>query len=110
MGESKRPLYFILVAAVVNIVLDIILVAVFKMKAAGTAIATVASQIGSFAASYYCMWKRRDQFDFEFKLKYLKIDGHILWNLVKLGIPQVVRSMFVRIACYRQMLILMLMV
>ena len=97
MGESKRPLYFIMVAATVNIVLDIILVAVFRMEAAGTAIATVASQFGSFAAAFYYLWKRKDQFDFDFKLSYFQIDFKILKVLIKLGIPQVVRSMFVRI-------------
>ncbi|MGN1054190.1 MAG: MATE family efflux transporter [Erysipelotrichaceae bacterium] len=96
MGESKKPLYFIIVAAVVNIVLDLILVAGFKMEAAGTAIATVASQIGSFMAAFYFMYKKREQFDFEVKLSYFKMDTHILKTLVKLGIPQVVRSMFVR--------------
>lgn len=45
MGESKRPLIFILVAAAVNIILDLLLVAVFKMDAAGTAIATAASNL-----------------------------------------------------------------
>lgn len=52
MGESKRPLLFISVAAVVNIVLDVLLVAVIPLEAAGTAIATAASQFGSFAAAF----------------------------------------------------------
>ncbi len=97
MGESKRPLYFILVAAAVNVVLDVILVAVFHMEAAGTAIATAASQLGSFLAALYFLWKKREHFDFELKLSYFTIDKDILKILVKLGIPQVVRSMFVRV-------------
>lgn len=96
MGESKKPLFFILVAAGVNIVLDLLLVAVFRMEAAGTAIATAASQMGAFLAAFYFMWKKRDRFDFEVKLSYFKMEGDILKVLVKLGIPQVVRSMFVR--------------
>lgn len=47
MGESKRPLIFILCAATSNIFLDLLLVVVFKLEAAGTAIATVASQFAS---------------------------------------------------------------
>lgn len=97
MGESKKPLIFILVAATVNIFLDLLLVAVFKMEAAGTAIATVASQLGSFLAAFYFLWKRRDRFDFELKLRYFKIEPQILKVLVKLGIPQVFRSMMVRV-------------
>ncbi len=97
MGESKRPLIFILVAAAVNIVMDVLLVAVIPLEAAGTAIATVASQAGSFLAAFYFMWKKREQFDFELKLSYFKIDWDLLPILVKLGIPQVVRSLFVRV-------------
>ena len=47
MGESKRPLYFISVAALINIGLDIFFVAVLGMQADGTAIATTLSQVGS---------------------------------------------------------------
>ena len=96
MGESKRPLIFVLVAAVVNIILDILLVAVFHMEAAGTAIATTASQMGSFIAAFIFMWKKREEFDFELKISYLSLDKETLKILVRLGIPQVVRSMFVR--------------
>lgn len=97
MGESKWPLYFILVAAGVNIVFDVILVAVFQMGAAGTAIATVASQFGSFAAAFAFMWSKRERFDFELKLSYFKIDMDILKVLIRLGIPQVTRSLLVRV-------------
>lgn len=98
MGESKRPLIFILVAAAINIVLDLLLVVVFKMDSAGTAIATAASQLGSFAAAFYFLWKKRDRFDFELSLAYFKIDKKILWILIRLGIPQVVRSLLVRVS------------
>lgn len=96
MGESKRPLFFVLVAASVNVVLDLVLVAGFRMEAAGTAIATALSQLGAFLAAAGFMWSKRDKFDFELKLSYFKIDRRILWVLVKLGIPQVTRSLLVR--------------
>lgn len=97
IGESKRPLIFILVAAVINIVLDIVLVAVFRLDAAGTAIATALSQMGSCMAAFCFLWKRREHFDFELKPGYFKMDREILFVLIRLGIPQVVRSMFVRV-------------
>lgn len=96
MGESKRPLMFIIVAALINVVLDLFLVVVIPMEAAGTAIATAASQYGSFIAAFCFMWKRRDKFDFELKLSYFKMDPRILKILIRLGIPQVTRSLFVR--------------
>lgn len=96
MGESKRPLLFIIVAAVVNIFMDILLVAVFRMEAAGTAIATVLAQLGSFAAAFIYMYKRREQFDFELRLSYFRIRKEPLKIILMLGIPQFVRVSLVR--------------
>ena len=45
VGDSKRPLYFLIAASLCNIVLDLLLVVVFHMGVAGVAIATVCSQI-----------------------------------------------------------------
>lgn len=96
MGESKSPLKFILVAASVNIILDLVLVIAIPMEAAGTAIATTVSQMGAFAAALIYLWRRRERFDFELKLSYFKIRPHILVILIKLGVPQVVRGLLVR--------------
>ncbi len=96
MGESKKPLHYIIVAACTNIVLDIILVAFFRLEAAGTAIATVFSQFASFAAAFYSLWKNREHFGFEVSFSYFRIDLAILTVFLKLGIPQVFRSICVR--------------
>lgn len=96
MGESKRPLFFILIAAADNMILDVLLVAVLPLEAAGTAIATTASQLGSFAAAFWFLWKRREKFGFSLTLSYFKIDPHILLVFLKLGLPQVARSSLVR--------------
>lgn len=96
MGESKRPLLFIIIAATINIFMDIFLVTAFHMGTAGTAIATTLSQFGSFLASFIFLWKKRDQFDFQLSLNYFTPDKESMIVLVKLGIPQVVRSLLVR--------------
>ena len=96
MGESKRPLLFISIAAVINIFGDIWLVAAFHLEAAGTAIATSASQAGSFIAALIFLYKHRDRFDFSMKLTNMKMNPQELGILVKLGIPQVIRSTLVR--------------
>ncbi|WP_455436205.1 MATE family efflux transporter [Hungatella hathewayi] len=95
MGESQRPLLFVAVAATVNVVLDILLVAVFHMGAAGTAIATVCSQMGSFLAAYLFMYHRREQFDFKLSLSYFTVDRESMRIILTLGIPQLVRSIAV---------------
>ncbi|MGM9522716.1 MAG: MATE family efflux transporter [Oscillospiraceae bacterium] len=95
MGESKRPLIFIIIAATVNIFLDILLVAVLDLQAAGTAIATVASQIASFAATFVYMYKHRDAFEFELKLSYFRCEKEHLKVILKIGLPQAARSILV---------------
>ena len=96
MGESKRPLIFVLVAAIVNVVLDILLVAVIPMEAAGTAIATAASQLGSFAAAAVFLWKECEQFDFKLEPASFRINPKAAVVIIELGSPQVARSILVR--------------
>ena len=96
MGESKQPMYFIMIAAVVNVVLDILLVAVFKLEAAGTAIATVLSQIGAFAASFLFLYRNREYFGFELKLSYFRIRWECLKVILKLGIPKLIQTVCIQ--------------
>ena len=95
MGESKRPLLFIIVAATINIFLDVLLVAAFRLDSAGTAIATVASQLGSFIAAFIFMYRKRDVFGFELKLSYFHIDRHSMKIIMGQGVPQVFRALAV---------------
>ena len=96
MGESKRPLMFVAIAATVNIFADILLVVVFRMEAAGTAIATVLSQFGSFAAAFVCLYRNRGKFGIEFTPAFFRIDKNSFLIIIKLGIPQLTRILFVR--------------
>lgn len=96
LGESKAPLWFIIIAAVSNIVLDIILVAAFHLEAAGTAIATVAAQIASFAASAVYLYKHREQLGLEMNLASFKMNKDDLKVLMAQAIPQALRSTLVR--------------
>ncbi len=96
MGESRRPLYFIIISAVINIFSDILLVAVFHMEAAGTAIATVLSQIASFAAALIYLYRCRERFGLRFDRSLISIDRPTLAVLLRLGVPQMARSLLVR--------------
>lgn len=96
MGESRKPLLFIAVAATVNIFADLFLVVVIPLGAAGTAIATVLSQIGSFTAAFIYMYKNRQTFDFELKLSYFKIRVNALRRILMMAVPQLIRSFCVQ--------------
>lgn len=97
MGEAKYPLIFIAVAAVTNIVLDVILVKYIPLAAAGTAIATAAAQYASFAASVIFMYRHRGQFDFDFRLRSFKMIGRRLKVIVELGVPLTVQTALIHI-------------
>lgn len=98
MGEAKRPMIFIVIAAVVNIILDLLLVIPFHMEAAGTAIATTVSQLASCIAALVFMYRRKEEFSFEMKLSYFKMDGEAVRVILQQGIPQAARSLLVRLS------------
>ena len=93
MGDSKHPFIFIGLAAVMNVVLDIVLVWGLKMGAMGAAIATVFSQGFSFVCCVVFLWRSRQEMGFEVSPDdFLHPKMEYLSPLVKLGIPMAIKS------------------
>ena len=84
-GDTKRPLYYLTFAGVVNVVLNLIFVIFFKMDVAGVALATVISQCISALMIIRCLCKETD--GFKLNLKKLGIDKHISLKILRIGIP-----------------------
>ncbi len=97
LGDSKRPLVFIAIAAVVNLIGDIIFIVVFHMDAAGTALATVIGQAVSLVCSLTYLYKKREEFGFDFKLKSFKIDWIKLKIMAKIGFPNALRGLCITV-------------
>jgi putative MATE family efflux protein len=96
MGDSKRPLLFVAVACLSNIILDYLFVAKAAMGPAGAAWATVISQgLSLLLAAVYLA---RNQFVFDFKLKSFKIHMSKLRLMFRIGIPSSVQSLFVNLS------------
>lgn len=94
MGDSKNPLIFVTIACVTNIILDLILVAWFKMGAAGAAIATVVSQALSMLLCI--VYLKRNNFIFDFKLSSFKeANMKNLRLILKIGIPTSIQNVAV---------------
>ncbi len=93
MGDSKRPLYFVLIATIVNIIGDIILVGPFKMGAAGAAYATVGAQGLSVVLSI--IYLAKNHFFSGFSKSDFKIDKEKVKLLFKLGLPSSVQQVVV---------------
>lgn len=85
MGDSVSALIFLLVATVINIVLDVYFVAVLDMEVAGVALATIIAQ---FVSAVLCLIKlARMKEHFDFSLKYLIPEFSYVKTIVKLGLP-----------------------
>ena len=90
MGDSKRPLYFVTVACLTNVVLDLIFVAVFNWAAWGAALATVISQALSVVLCIVYMIRKK--FDFDFRLSSFKIYKDQLILIFKIGLPTCIQN------------------
>lgn len=89
-GDSKGAMLFLLVAAVTNLLLDLVLVAGLSLGVAGAALATLAAQGGSALASALYLFLRYPQIRFSFRD--LSPDRQKLAALCSLGIPAMLKS------------------
>ena len=92
MGDSKNPLVFIAIAALFNLIGDIAFIVLFQMGAAGTAIATVMGQGISLAFSAVILYRRRERFGFDFRLRSFAVDWRKLGIMLRIGLPLAVRG------------------
>ena len=93
MGDSVRPFIFIAIAAVGNIILDIVFVIVMNMGSGGAALATVASQAFSFAGCSIYIYRNKQKYELTLaRDELLGIDSGMLLSLLKLGVPMAIKS------------------
>ncbi len=85
VGNSKQPFYFIAVATLVNVVLDLLLMGYYRMGTLGAAVATTMAQGVSFLLALFYLLDRKELF--QLKLAFLKIRVKELVVILKLGIP-----------------------
>ncbi len=98
MGDSKRPLLFIAIAAVTNLILDLLFVAVFDMGAMGAGLATVIGQALSFVCSVIYLYRHRAAFGFDFRLASFKPDGKMVGLLIRLGVPMMLQHALITVS------------
>ena len=85
VGDSKRPLYYLIVASVVNIGLDLLFVIAFQMGVAGVAWATLIAQ--SLSAFLVLLNLFRSGEPYRLELKKMRISRGLLGEIVRLGLP-----------------------
>ncbi len=96
IGDSRHPFIFVSIAALLNVILDLVFVAGFHMGAAGAAFATVISQGTSFVSCVLYLRHIRHRLGFEIRRSDFRgVNTGMLSSLVKLGIPMAIKSMSV---------------
>lgn len=85
VGDTKRPLYYLTVAGVVNVILNVFLVTVFNLGVAGVAIATVIAQLVSCTLILLCL--KNETGAIKLYLHRISIDFEKLLLILKIGIP-----------------------
>lgn len=90
IGDSKRPLYYLVVCCVVNIVLDLLLVLYCGLGVLGVAVATLASQAISAVMVTWALMHKVDCMSLSFRK--IRIHGEILKNMLQIGFPSGLQS------------------
>jgi putative MATE family efflux protein len=96
IGDTKRPLYFLTVAGIINVCLNLIFVIKFDLGVLGVGLATVISQIVSAALVLICLIKENSSI--KLHISELKIDRNKLLQIIKIGLPAGIQGMLFSLA------------
>lgn len=96
VGDSKRPLYFLITSSIVNVVLDLLFVVVFKMGVGGAALATVIAQGVSAVLAFSHLMRTKEVY--QIKLKKVRLHGDMLKQILRMGIPSGVQNSVIAFA------------
>jgi putative MATE family efflux protein len=84
-GDSRRPMYYLFISGIVNVILNLVLVICVHLGVAGVAIATVISNVLSAGLVMLNLHRRKDEF--QFRVQKMRIDGNALRRVLVIGIP-----------------------
>lgn len=90
LGDSLRPLYYLMTCTGINIVLDLLFVVIFKLDVAGVAIATLIAQGISAVFVLECLMHKKEQVKLE--LRKIRFHGKILKDMLRIGLPSGIQS------------------
>ncbi|HKL98923.1 MAG TPA: MATE family efflux transporter [Mobilitalea sp.] len=97
VGDSRRPMYFLLVSGVVNVILNLYFVIVLHMSVDGVALATIISQYLSMILILLCLIRNKEE-SIRLSLKKLHIDRRKLIQIIRIGLPAGLQSLLFSIS------------
>lgn len=95
-GDSKSPMYFILIACIANIILDYIFIGIMNFDASGAALGTIISQGISVLVSLILIFN--DKTKMKFSLKDFKLNKKIVSKLISIGFPVALQNWLIQVA------------
>lgn len=90
VGDSKRPLYYLMASCFTNIILDLLFVVVLKMSVRGAALATILSQLVSALLVLSALMRTKDSY--QLIIKKIRLNLHMTGRIVKIGLPAGLQS------------------
>ena len=96
LGDSKRPLYFLIVSSVTNVILDLLFVAVLRWGVWSAALATIISQALSAVLCVIHLSKKGTIY--QLKLSALRLDGPLLREILRYGLPAGIQNSVIGLA------------
>jgi len=103
LGDSKTPLYFLIISTLFNIGFDLLFVVVFKWGIAGVAYATILSQTGAFVSAI--IYLNRTHEIVKLKISKLKFDKELFLKSLRIGLPSGLQQTFVALGAMAMMTI-----
>ena len=97
LGNSKTPLYFLIFSCVLNVLLDLLFVCVFKQGVFGAGIATLISQLASVILCLFYAFRFNEYF--RFSTKDLQFNRTVFIQTIKLGVPLSLQFSLIAISC-----------
>lgn len=95
LGDSKHPLYYLIISSVINVVLDIVFITVFDMGAGGAALATIISQIVSAVLCFVHLIKLPA---YPLKVQQIRFDLPMLKLVIQNGLPAGIQNSIIALA------------
>ncbi len=85
VGDSKRPLYYLIIASIINILLDLLFVAIFKRGIIGAGVATIIAQASSSFLTFFQLIKTKE--DYRLDPRKIRFHKDELIKIIKYGVP-----------------------
>lgn len=93
VGDSKNPLYFLIVSSIINVVLDYVFVVYFHMGVAGVGWATLIAQTVSALLTLALLIRTKAEYRVNFR--HIRLHKHMVYEIIRLGLPSAVQNAIV---------------